>query len=274
MNDIANLASHEETTTKKSSGGEIEIVLTGADADSLRSFRKGKPLEKSGKALVESNGPRLKKLTALHRNREYIGIADAPTKFVLVCDQEVAKDGDGEVIKDKDGNPVIKPAAKAKVSIRTGSYTRNGFTMKQFRSMQAITHNLLQQAQRDLDSLMIEGTDEEVDQAKALVASRERQHEVWEKHFTTKVSIRIDANKIPRELLPDVKQLVAKMQALQVTIGEGDEERVVAMPAEAIDTTPVFMPKSTLDEARLLELSEEANSQFEELIAGTPAMIT
>lgn len=270
MNDIANLASHEETTTKKSSGGEIEIVLTGADADTLRSFRKGKPLEKSGKALVESNGPRLKKLTALHRNREYIGIADAPTKFVLVCDAVPE-------IKDKETGVVIqpaKPAAQAKVSIRTGSYTRNGFTMKQFRSMQAITHNLLQQAQRDLDSLMIEGTDEEVDQAKALVASRERQHEVWEKHFTTKVSIRIDANKIPRELLPDVKQLVAKMQALQVTIGEDDGERVVAMPAEAIDTTPVFMPKSTLDEARLLELSEEANSQFEELIAGTPAMIT
>ena len=58
MDDIANLASHEGTTTTKASSGAVEILLTGSDADALRSFRKGKPMEKSGKALVEGKWPK------------------------------------------------------------------------------------------------------------------------------------------------------------------------------------------------------------------------
>ena len=270
MDDIANLASQEGTTTTKASSGAVEIQLTGSDADALRSFRKGKPMEKGGKALVEGNGPRLKKLCALHRNSEYAGIADAPSKFVLKCSNEVAKDGDGEVIKDKDGNPVVKPAAEAKVSIRTGSYTRYGFSKEKYESMLAITQKQILQASANHDAKMIDGTDEEVAKAKQLLESREGEHEVWTNHFTKKVNIVINANAIPRELLPDVLQLLSKMKALQVEL----DERTIAMPAEAIDTTPVYMPKSTFDDARRTELAQDTNSLFEETVVNTPAMIT
>lgn len=180
---LANIgAQKKESSGSKPEDVTKEIKLTGTDADALRAFRKGKPQEKVGTALVKSNRPKLTRVVADHLATEYAGIGSAPRKFVLSCDE----------VRNENGE-IVLPAAEAKVSVKENSYTRDGFNQDDFNRIVEITH----------DPLLDEGEPQFAD-----------------RHFTKRVVITINANIIPPELLPEVISAITRLRDLRVEIGD------------------------------------------------------
>ena len=225
-------AQKKESSGSKPEDVTKEIKLTGTDADALRAFRKGKPQEKVGTALVKSNRPKLTRLVADHLATEYAGIGSAPRKFILSCDE----------VRNENGE-VILPAVEAKVSVKENSYTRDGFKQDDFDRIVEITH----------DPMLGEDEPQFVD-----------------RHFTKVVSIVIDANVIPPELLPEVISAITRLRDLQVEI----DGKVRTMPAEAIRTPTRMMPKSTHHNARRTELDKDTNLRLEHEGVSTSAMVS
>ena len=121
------MSSEEKKKPSGKTDDSVQVKLTGVEADMLRGFRKGKPLEKQGKALTTSNGARLKKLIAKKVADEYHGLPNAPCTFKLTCDA----DGD-------------KPSAECRVTIKPDSYvSHHGMDRDTYDRISEITHDPL-----------------------------------------------------------------------------------------------------------------------------------
>ena len=124
---LEQMSSEEKKKPSGKTDDSVQVKLTGADADALRAFRQGKPLEKKGKALTSSNGARLKKLIARKVAEEFHGVNTAPCTFKLSCDA----DGD-------------KPSAECRITIKPDSYvSHHGMDKDTFDRISEITHDPL-----------------------------------------------------------------------------------------------------------------------------------
>lgn len=232
---------------KKSSGkkdDKVYVKLTGADADILRSFRKGKPMLKAGKSLVDSNGSRLKSLIADKIADEFHGIETAPSSYVLMCDAVTEK-------RDPETNEVIspaKPGAECKISIKPDSYvTHHGIGRDVMDRISEITH----------DPLLEEGEPQFVD-----------------RHFTKVISPVIVFNAIPPALRKEALSAITRLKNLSVEISTEEGTRTITMPDDAIQITPKWFDKSSLHDARRMELDKATNKRFESEGLKTSSMIS
>ena len=245
-NELDALAAMANEEKKKPSGktdDSVKVKLTDTDADVLREFRRGKPLEKTGKALVETNGARLKSIIAQKIADEFHGIETAPRKFVLECDAiPETKDENGNVIQQ------ARPAAQAKISVKPDSYTtHHGMGRDQYDRIVEITH----------DPLLEEG-----------------EKQFAERHFTMSVSPVIKFNSVPPALRPAVLDAITRIKNLSVEITTEEGEKVIAMPPEAIQIVPRWYQKSTLHNARRTELDRPTNIRLEGEGINTSQMIS
>lgn len=232
---------------KKKSGkkdDKVYVKLTGDDADILRSFRKGKPMQKTGKSLVESNGARLKSLIADKIADDYHGINKAPTSFVLMCDPVPEK-------RDPETDKVIspaKPAAECKISIKPDSYvTHHGLDRDVIDRISEITH----------DPLLEEGEPQFVD-----------------RHFTKVISPVIVFNAIPPVLRKETLSAITRLKNLSVEIRTEEGTKTITMPEDAIQIIPKWFDKSSLHDARRMELDKATNKRFESEGLKTSSMIS
>jgi hypothetical protein len=242
MDQLAAMANEEKKESGKTSD-YTQVTLTDTDADALRAFRKGKPLAKTGTALVDTNGARLKNIIANKIADEFHGINEAPNKFLLVC-EAVAE------VRDNDGNVIhpAKPAAQAKISVKPDSYcTHHGLSKDVYDRIAKITHDLL----------LEEGEPQFVD-----------------RHFTMSVNPVIKFGSVPPALRKDVLDAITRLRNLQVEVTTEEGTKVITMPADAIQIVPKYFPKSTFHDARRTELDQATNIRLEKEGIQTSQMIT
>lgn len=242
MEEMAALGGPSQETTSKPKDDRLVIKLTDADADALREFRKGKPQLKTGKALTEGNGARLKNIVAMHILENFHGIESVTNKFLLVC-EAVAE------VKDNDGNVIhpAKPSAEAKVSIKPDSYcSHHGLSKSAYERIKLITD----------DPLLEKG------------------EQFTDRHFTMAVNPVIKFGSVPPALRKEVLSAITRLKNLRLEIKTDEGTKVVEMPEDAIQIVPKYFPKSTFHDARRTELDQVINKRLEEEGIATGGMIT
>ena len=237
------MASEEKKKPSGKTDDSVQVQLDGVEADMLRGFRKGKPLEKQGKALTTSNGARLKKLIAKKVADEYHGLPNAPCTFKLTCDAVPE-------VKDKETGVVIqqaKPAAECRITIKPDSYvSHHGIGRDVYDRISEITH----------DPLLEEGEPQFVD-----------------RHFTKVINPVIVFNAIPPALRKDVLNAITRLKNLSVEIRTEEGTKTITMPDDCIQIIAKWTANSSLHNAKRNELDRATNERFEDEGISTSMLI-
>ena len=230
---LEQMSSEEKKKPSGKTDDSVQVKLTGADADALRAFRQGKPLEKKGKALTSSNGARLKKLIARKVAEEFHGVATAPCTFKLSCDSvPELRDDDGKLVRP------AKPSAECRITIKPDSYvSHHGMDKDTFDRISEITH----------DPLLEEDEPQFVD-----------------KHFTKVISPVIAFNSIPPVLRKQALDAITRLKNLSVEVATDEGTKVITMPDDCIKIVPKWHANSTLHDAKRNELDRATNDRFED----------